>query len=185
MEDKDIIDLYFARDESALEETSKKYGAALSHISKNILKDVHEAGECFNDTLLAAWNHIPPEKPNNLFAYLAKTIRYISFGRVDYHNAQKRNANLVELSEEIENHILQHVDDNMRLEGKEISRVVSVFLKSIKYEHRIIFVRRYWYGDTITVIAEMMHTSEGKIKSVLFRTRNKLKEYLEKEGISI
>ena len=96
MEDKDIIDLYFARNESALEETSKKYEAGLTHISKNILKDVHEAGECFNDTLLAAWNHIPPERPDNLFAYLAKMVRYISFGRLDYHNAQKRSANLVD-----------------------------------------------------------------------------------------
>ncbi len=91
----------------------------------------------------------------------------------------------MELSEEIENHILTHIDDEVKLEGKEISRTVSVFLKSIKYEHRIIFVRRYWYGDSITAIAGIMHMSEGKIKSVLFRTRNKLKEYLEKEGISI
>lgn len=185
MEDKDIVDLYFARNESALEETSNKYGNMLTLISKNILKDVHEAGECFNDTLLAAWNCIPPEKPDNLFAYLAKMVRYISFGRLDYHNAQKRSANLVELSEEIENHVLQHVNDEIQLEGKEISRAVSVFLKSIKYEHRIVFVRRYWYGDTIAVIAKMMNMSEGKIKSILFRTRSKLREYLEKEEIQI
>lgn len=185
MEDQEIIDMFFERDEGALEETSKKYGSILNHISQNILKDVHEAGECFNDVLLGAWNNIPPTRPDNFLAYLAKSIRYISFGRLDYRNAEKRSAELVELSAEMESSIPTQISEEMISESKEISAHISTFLRGIKYEQRIIFVRRYWYGDTILDIANQFSISKGKVKSSLFRTRNKLKEYLESEGINI
>ena len=183
MEDREIIDLYFARAESALEETSKKYGSILTHISENILKDSQEAGECFNDVLLGAWTQIPPAKPDNLFAYLAKSIRYISFGRLDYHNAEKRHAEIVELSAELENSHLVSGSSNTDMDEKELSELVSAFLKERSYEQRVVFLRRYWYGDSIDEIADIMGITKGKVKSILFRMRNKLKEYLEKEGV--
>ena len=107
MKDKEIIGLFFARDELALEETEKKYGPALKCLAKNILKDCHEAGECYNDMLLGAWNRIPPEEPENLFAYLARIIRNIALDRQDYYHAKKRNMNIVELTEEIEECIVR------------------------------------------------------------------------------
>ena len=180
MEDKEIIQLYFTRDECALEETSKKYGSILTHISENILKDVHEAGECLNDTLLSAWNQIPPTKPENFLAYLAKSIRYISLGRLDYHNAKKRRAEIVELSEELEN---SGDNGSSQIEEHELSELVSNFLRQNTYEQRVVFLRRYWYGDSISEISELMGISEGKIKTILFRMRKKLKLYLEKEGV--
>lgn len=183
MEEKEIIDLYFARDETALEKTSQKYGSILTHISENILKDVHEAGECLNDTLLGAWNQIPPVRPENLLAYLAKSIRYISFGRLDYHNAEKRRADIVELSAELENSGLVSKNSNSQIEECELSELVSLFLKDRTYEQRVVFLRRYWYGDSISEISDLMGISQGKVKTILFRMRKKLKEYLEKEGV--
>lgn len=183
MEDKEIIELFFVRDETALEETGRKYGSILKHISENILKDAHEAGECLNDTLLGAWNQIPPTKPENLLAYLAKSIRYISFGRVDYYNAKKRKAEIVELSEELENAGLVSGNDSSQIEEQELSELVTTFLREKNYEQRVVFLRRYWYGDSVSEIAERMGITQGKVKTILFRMRKKLKEYLEKEGV--
>jgi len=183
MEDREIIQLYFDRDECALEETSKKYGSILTHISENILKDVHEAGECFNDTLFGAWNQIPPTKPENFLAYLAKSIRYISLGRLDYHNAKKRQAQIVELSEELENSGVVTDNGSSQIEEQELSELVSDFLRQSTYEQRVVFLRRYWYGDSISEISKLMGMNQGKIKTILFRMRKRLKQYLEKEGV--
>ncbi len=183
MEDKEIIQLYFTRNECALEETSKKYGSILTHISENILKDVHEAGECLNDTLLSTWNQIPPTKPDNLLAYLAKSIRYISLGRLDYHNAKKRRAEIIELSEELENSGVVTDNGISQIEEQELSELVSDFLRQNTYEQRVVFLRGYWYGDSISQISELMGISEGKVKTILFRMRKRLKQYLEKEGV--
>lgn len=185
MEDKEIIELFFAREEAALEETGKKYGSILTHISENILRDAQEAQECYNDTLLSAWNQIPPAKPDNLLAYLAKCIRYISLGRVDYHLAAKRNAEIVELTQELENSGFVSGTMDAELEEGELSRLISTFLREKSYEKRVIFMRRYWYGDSIADIAKKMRITQGKAKSILFRIRNELKEYLIKEGVRI
>lgn len=185
MEDREIIELFFARQESALEETGKKYGSILTHISENILRDAQEAQECYNDMLLGAWNQIPPARPDNLLAYLAKCIRYISLGRVDYRQAAKRNAEIVELTQELENGgFVSGMEDNRYEEG-EIAGLISRFLKEKSYEKRVVFMRRYWYGDTIAEIAKQMQITQGKVKTILFRLRNELKEYLIKEGVHI
>ena len=119
MKDKEIIGLFFSRDELALEETEKKYGSALKCLAENILKDCHEAGECYNDMLLGAWNRIPPEEPENLFAYLARIIRNIALDRQDYYHAKKRNMNIVELTEEIEECIVRESVCSLQEEGSD------------------------------------------------------------------
>lgn len=183
MEEKEIIELYFSRKEAAIEETSYKYGSMLKHISNNILNDEQEASECLNDVLYSAWNQIPPLRPNSLSAYLAKCIRNVSLGRVDYHNMKKRRAEIVELSLELENSILLHNSAEARIEEKELFGQVETFLRGLKQEQRVMFVRRYWYGDSVEEIARRMGLGVSKVKTTLYRIRKKLKEYLEKEGL--
>lgn len=183
MEEKEIIELYFSRNETAIEETSYKYGRALKTISENILNDEQEALECLNDVLYSAWNQIPPLRPNSLFAYLARCIRNVSLGRVEYHNMKKRKAELVELSAELENSILIHNSAEARIEEKELFEQVEKFLRGLKQEQRVMFVRRYWYGDSVEDIAYRMGLGKSKVKTTLCRIRKKLKEYLEKEGV--
>ena len=183
MEEKEIIELYFSRNEAAIEETNYKYGSMLKHISNNILNDEQEASECLNDVLYSVWNQIPPLRPNSLSAYLSKCIRNVSLGRVEYHNMKKRKAEIVELSLELENSILMRNSAEARIEEKELFGQVEIFLRGLKQEQRVIFVRRYWYGDPVEEIACRMGLGVSKVKTTLYRIRKKLKEYLEKEGL--
>ncbi len=138
-----------------------------------------------NDTYHATWNTLPPERPNYFFAYLAKLARNFSFGKYDYYHAQKRCVTVVELSDEIENCIPAPNDLEQKLDSKEIGRIISTFLYEQSSEMRAVFVRRYWYMDPIKDIAEMFQISESKVKSILFRMRNKLREHLEEEDIHL
>lgn len=183
MEDKDIIELYWKRSQQAIAETSGKYGKQLQSLSWRILRNSEDAEECVSDTYHATWNTLPPQRPEFFFAYLAKLTRNFCFGRLDYHQAKKRSAIVVELSEEIENCIPAPDDYEQRMESEEIGKVISTFLYEQSAEMRKIFVRRYWYFDSVLDIAANMQLSESKVKSILFRMRNKLREYLEKEGI--
>lgn len=183
MEDKDIIELYWKRSQQAISETSQKYGIQLQSLSRRILNNVEDAEECVSDTYHATWNTLPPQRPNYFFAYLAKLARNFCFGRLDYRQAQKRNAVVVELSEELENCIPAPNDYEQRLESEEIGKIISEFLYGQSVEMRKVFVRRYWYLDSVRDISASMQLSESKVKSILFRMRNKLREHLEKEGI--
>lgn len=182
-EDNKIVELFIKRDESAIKEVSFKYGNKLNNIAKNILDNISDAQECENDTYMDAWNSIPPNEPKEyLFAYLAKIIRNKALNYYKSRNALKRKAIIVELSKELEECIAApEVDVN--ISDNEVGRLISNFLRDQKEEARIIFVRRYWYVDSINDIAKMFNISESKVKSSLFRTRNKLRVYLEKEGI--
>lgn len=183
MEDKEIIALFWARSQQAIAETAEKYGTRLHRLSMNILHNHEDAQECINDTYHAAWNTLPPEKPDFFFAYLAKLTRNFSFGKYDYYHAKKREATVVELSLELENCIPAPNDLECRLESEEIGRIISEFLQMQPLEMRKVFVRRYWYMDSIHTISHTFRLSESKVKSMLFRMRNKLREYLEREGI--
>lgn len=185
LEDNAIIELYWKRSQQAITETSVKYGSRLQNLSMNILHDNEDAKECVNDTYHATWNTLPPEKPDFFFAYLAKLTRHFSFGKYDYYHAKKRDVTIVELSQELENCISAPNDYEARLDSEEIGRVLSEFLHAQPLEMRKVFVRRYWYAESIHDIAQMFHISESKVKSILFRMRNKLREYLEKEGIAL
>jgi len=185
VDDKDIVDLFIKRDEMAIKEASMKYGSKLNNIAKNILDNEDDAQECENDTYLDAWKLIPPNEPRNyLFSFLAKIIRSKSLNYCKSKNTLKRKAIIVELSKELEECIAAP-DSEGNLCDNEIGSIISFFLRKEKEEVRQIFVRRYWYIDSISDIANRFNISESKVKSILFRTRNKLRFYLEKEGYKI
>lgn len=185
MEDKDIIELYWKRTQRAITETAEKYGNRLHSLSMNILHNYEDAEECVNDTYHETWNHIPPQRPDFFFAYLAKLTRHFSLGRYDYHHAKKRSAEIVELTTELESCIPAPNDYERKLQSEEIGKIISEFLEKQTQQMRIVFVRRYWYMDSIQEIANSQQISESKVKSMLFRMRNKLREYLVKEDIAL
>lgn len=184
MEDDKIIALYWAREESAIRETDVAYGSRLHTLSDRILNSYEDSQECVSDTYLKAWNTMPPQWPKYLFAFLAKICRFICFGRLDWNNAAKRKADVVSLSAEMELCIPDRSVD-ARLEGEELGRLLNAFLDTLSKDSRLIFMRRYWYADSIEDIALRYSMGTSKVKTQLYRTRLKLKEYLEKEGITV
>ena len=186
MEDYEIIRLFWKRDEAAIKHTEVKYGGKLSYLAMKILNSREDTAECVNDTLLKTWNTIPPQKPAYFFAYIAKICRYISFGMLDWKNAQKRNAEIVELTSEMQSCIPDPLSDvDCEIESKEIGRLLNMFLSGLTQEKRLIFMRRYWYADSIHSISQRYGISESKVKTTLFRTRNELENFLRKEGITL
>ncbi len=186
MNDGEIVRLFWERDEMAIKHTEAKYGRNLDHLAMKILKNQEDTAECVNDTLWKTWNTIPPQKPTYLFAYIAKICRYIAFGMLDWKNAQKRNAEVIELTDEMQLCIpdpLSNIDLN--LESKEIGRLLNIFLSGLSQDKRLIFMRRYWYMDSIHSIAQRYGIKESKVKTTLFRTRNELKTFFGKEGFII
>lgn len=185
MDDKEIVDLFIGRDQMAIKEASMKYGSKLNNIAQNILDNEEDAQECENDTYLDAWKLIPPNEPRNyLFSFLAKIIRNKSLNYYKSKNTLKRKAIIVELSKELEECIASP-DSDGNLCDDEIGKIISSFLRKEKEEVRMIFVRRYWYIDSISNIANRFNISESKVKSILFRKRNKLRFYLEKRGYKV
>lgn len=183
MEDEEILDLYWERDEQALAETDKKYGNHLYRLSESIVRNREDAEECVNDTYQKAWENIPPTRPFYLRAYLAKITRHFSFGKLDYHQAARRNVELVTLSRELEDCIPATADENMYIDSCDIGESISSFLQMQKQVHRQIFVRRYFGTDSVKEIAKSYGISESKVKSILFRMRKALKKHLEQGGI--
>lgn len=184
MEDAQIIELYWARNEDAIKETDLAYGRRLHVLADKIVCSHEDAQECVSDTYMKAWNTIPPQRPNYFFAYLAKICRFCAYGILDWRNAAKRNADIVTLSQEMQQCIPDPSHDR-RIEGEEIGEVLNRFLDSISQESRLIFMRRYWYTDTIQEIAARYNITESKVKTQLHRTRIKLHSFLESEGIYV
>ncbi len=187
MRDEEIIELYVKRQEQAVTETDRKYGSRLLGLAMRILNSREDSEECVSDTYLAAWNAIPPTIPVYFFAYLAKITRHAAFGRYDYHTAAKRDCRMMELREE-----LQECVEDKALEGPEehmqaqyVAELLEKFLKALPEEKRKVFLRRYWYFDSIDTISTRYGMSQSKVKSMLFRIRRELKEYLEKEEVHV
>ena len=180
MDDKSIIELYFRRDENALRQTKELYGERLRALAYRILQSREDAEECENDTYMKAWASIPPQKPQHFFAYLAKICRNTALNMAEKQKAEKRSAVIVELSDELS----ECLPDKRSFEDtaeQELGEIISEFLKTLSKENRIIFVRRYFLSETISDISKALGISESKVKSSLFRTRNKLRDYLSKE----
>ena len=184
MTDSQIIALFWERNEDAIRETDAAYGRKLYAVSDKILRSTQDAEESVSDTYMRAWETIPPQRPNYFFAYLAKICRNCSLSRLQWNSAAKRNAEVVSLTQEMENCIPDRSYER-KLEGEEIGRVLNEFLDSISLESRLIFMRRYWYTDSIAEIAARYNISQAKVKTQLHRTRNKLQLYLAKEGIYV
>ena len=184
MTDDQIIDLYWARNEQAIACTDHAYGHKLQNVAGHILEKYEDAEECVSDTYLKAWQTIPPQRPTYLFAFLAKICRHLAFGKLDWDNALKRKAEVVTLSEEMQ---LCIPDRNLeyRLEGEEIGHLLNEFLAVTPKESRMIFLRRYWHGDSIAEISQRFGISRSKVKTSLHRTRGKLKAFLEMEGVTV
>ena len=181
MDDRQIIDLYFARSERAIKETEKKYGKLCMRIARNILGSETDTEECVNDTYLCVWNTIPPQRPNNFMAFISKITRNISLKRLRFDNAVKRSALTVVSLSEIENVIPDFRFSNMG--DEQLGKLISDFLRTEKPDARNVFICKYWFFDTISVIADRYAFSASKVKSMLYHTRNRLRDYLTKEGV--
>ena len=184
MDDTKIIDLFFARDQDAISETDKAYGRKLYVLANNILNNREDAEESLSDTYMKTWEIIPPQRPKYFYAFLASICRHLSFHKVDWNMAAKRNAEVVNLTQEMEL-CIPDTSRERELEGKELGRVMNAFLKSLPKDTRLIFLRRYWHADTIAEIAARYGMTESKVKMQLSRTRAKLQTYLESEGIYV
>lgn len=186
MEDSKIVDLYLARDESAISETSQKYGARLRSLAYGILKSRETAEECESDTYMGAWNAIPPHEPRTyLYAFLARITRHISLNLCRERSRLKRRAFICELSAEMEECIPAPDDVECRIDSIALSDAINGFLGTLSEEKRTVFLRRYWYLDSIEEISRRCGLSQSKVKTMLFRSRNKLREYLIKEGYNL
>ena len=186
MDDSMIVDQYLSRNEEAIKSTAAKYGKALNTLAFSFLEDHATADECENDTYFAAWNAIPPHEPRDyLFPFLRKITRQLCLNRIKEGKRQKRRAEIVQMSEEMANCLPSAQGVESELDAQALGKAISSFLKSISKDRREVFVRRYWYLESIKSIADHCGISESNTKSILFRTRTELKLYLEKEGYTI
>lgn len=184
MTDDQIIDLYWSRNEQAISCTDRIYGSRLLNLAGRILNSREDSEECVSDTYMKAWQTIPPQRPTYFFAFLSKICRHLAFGKLDWDNAVKRKAEVVSLSEELQLCIPDGGWER-KLEGEEIGHLLNEFLAVLPKESRMIFLRRYWYGESVAEIANRYSVSQSKVKTSLHRTREKLRIYLEKEGIAV
>ena len=183
MPDDRIVELYWQRSESAITETADKYGDYCHYIAYNILYNREDAEECVNDTWLDAWDNMPPHKPSILSTFLGKITRRISIDRWRKMNACKRGGGEMDLVlHELEDCISDPTDVEMVIEQQEMARLIREFLDGLGETERRIFLRRYWYMDSIAGIALEFDFTESKTASMLHRTRKKLCNKLESEG---
>ena len=184
MEDSKIIELFFLRNEDAIRHTHDAYGRRLFVLADNIVRNDQDAEESVNDTYMKAWDSIPPQKPIRFFAYLAKICRNFALDKLDWKNAAKRKAEIVSLTQEMEACVPDAVRDRT-LEGKELGMILDSFLRTLSAENRMIFMRRYWFADTVAEIAVRYGISESAVRMRLNRTRDKLAGYLKQEGVHL
>ena len=186
MEDREIVKLYFDRNERAIIETSEKYGRYCSHIAMNILHNRSDAEECVNDTYLKTWNAIPPHKPSVLSTFLGKIVRNLSFNRYKSLHSQKRGGYETDL---ILDELCEIVSDEESVEDSvirgELVNSVNEFLASLSDEKRYIFIRRYWYSDSISEIASNCRRTENSTSVELSRIRGKLRDFIIERGYEI
>lgn len=186
MEDFEIVELYWNRDENAITQTDRKYGKYCRRIAYSILFDHEDTEECVNDTWLQTWNTIPPQRPERLSTYLGKICRNIAINLYEKLTAEKRggtetDACLDEMAEVVgkESDVEEHLDLSF------LTDTINAFLKTCEKQTRIIFVQRYWYMIPVKDIARENHLSESNVKMTLLRTREKLRTYLQEEGYSV
>ncbi len=184
VDDNEIVELYIERDESAIEKTAEKYGSRLRSLAYGILCDRQSAEECENDTYMKAWNSIPPNEPRSyLYPFLARITRHIALNLCRDRERLKRSAFICELDSEMEQCIPAPDDIGMKMDEIALGGAINTFLGALDEEKRNIFIRRYWYLDSVADISARFSMSESRVKTTLFRLRIKLKKHLEKEGM--
>ena len=185
MDDGMIIDMYWNRNESAIEETNKKYGSYCFTIANNILNNKEDSDECVNDTWLRTWNVIPPKKPEKFKIFLGKITRNLSFDKYKSKHSSKRNCEMLYILDELSECISGGNTTDKEVEMKLLSECINSFLKTISERDRAVFLKRYFYALTVTEIADKLNITPNNTSAILSRIRNKLREYLVKEGFEI
>lgn len=183
MEDRELIELLFARSEQAIVELDRKYGWICRSIANRILQNEQDAEECVNDAYLAIWNTVPPQRPDPLSAYLCRIVRNRSVARYHQNTAQKRNGVYDLALDELEHCLSSMQTVETELEAAELSRRLDAFLATLGQKERMLFVRRYWYSDSVAELAERFHMRPNTVSVRLSRTREKLRRELKKEGL--
>lgn len=183
MEDEQIVQLYWERSDRAISETAYKYGTYCRSIAQNILQNPEDAEEIVNDTWLGAWNAMPPHRPGVLSTFLGKLTRRISIDRFRTQTRHKRGGDTVTLAlEELNECVPGGQDIQQELEQRELVRAIDRFLDTLPDRERRIFLCRYWYLDDIAAISARFGFTRSKVKSMLYRIRNKLRTHLQEEG---
>jgi RNA polymerase sigma-70 factor (ECF subfamily) len=185
MEDCKIVDLYFERSQDAIKETDKKYGRYLHYIAYRILESDEDAKEIVNDTYLKAWNTIPPNRPEALKAYVGMISRQLAINRYEEKRAKKRSGESALVLDELAECISAGEGSQDIGESVALKNALNSFVHSLSGNTRNVFLKRYWYASSIAEIAREYKMKESSVKVLLMRTRNKLKEYLIKEGFEI
>ena len=186
MEDSEIVDLYWERSENAIAETSKKYSKYCHYISFNILQNNEDAEECVDDTYIRAWKSMPTQRPARLSTFLGRITRNLSINKYKGYTAEKRGAGQTSLVlSELEDCVPSSENVDQAMDEAALADAVNRFLASLSRKKRIVFMRRYWYLSPVKEIAGEYGINENTVKSMLFRVRNELRLFLEKEGITV
>ena len=180
MEDLQIIDLLFRRSEVAITVLQQQFGGLCRSIISNILPDSRDVEECTSDTYLRVWNSIPPQHPTRLDSYVARIARNVALDRYDYNTASMRHTALTLAYEELAPYLPSHTQET---DNADFRSFINRFLRGLPKATRMMFIRRYWYGESLAQIAKAFECSEEKVKSTLFRTRNKMRQTMMKEDI--
>jgi len=181
MDDQSIIELFFQRDEKALTEIKEKYGKLCYKISGNILKYEEDIEECINDTYFALWNSIPPKNPAHLASYICRILKNLCLNKAKYNSAEKRRDSFTLSLEELSECLADfNTEDPTSVSA--LGEIISRFLRCQSENNRKIFIRRYWYSDSVREISERYGINEKTVRSILHRMRKKLNDYLTKEG---
>lgn len=183
MEDTGIIELYHARNERAIAESERKYGAFCRAVAMNLLRVREDAEECVNDTWHAAWNRMPPDRPQSLKAFLGRITRNLSVSRFRAARAQKRYDGMEILLSELDDCVPDSRGVEETAEGYDLSGLISCWLDRLSTDDRTLFLRRYWYGDAVKDLAHLWNCTPNKMAQRMFALRRDLKDYLEKEGV--
>lgn len=183
MDDEKIIDLFFARSEDAILELEHKYGRVLHSLSFRILNDSQDAEECINDAYLGVWNAIPPARPRKLLAFVCRIVRNISIKRYKKNTAAKRNSHYDVAIEELDGCLVSPTSVEKEMEDRELTKIIEAFLDTLSREDRVIFIRRYWFFDTYSDIADSVGLTEKNVSVRLTRIRDKLRKYLLKKEV--
>ena len=186
MKDTDIVAMYWDRNEEAIAQTQRKYGAYLSKVAYNILSDFEDGKECVNDTYFAAWNSMPTNRPSILSTYLGKIVRQISIDVFRKRNTLKRYASEYAVSlDELGDSFSDGMTPELALDAKLLDEAINRFVRELPDDARNTFIGRYYFFDSLKNVAAYCGMNESKAKSLLYRTRQSLKTYLVKEGFDV
>lgn len=185
MDDASIIDLYFKRNEQAIKETDLKYGKLCFKLASNMLNNIQDAEECVNDTYMTTWNTIPPTRPFRFSAFLCKITKNLALKKIEHETASKRNRKMSLSIDELGDLVSGMPSPEDEILVKEVTSEVNKFLSKQKERDQMIFVKRYWYYESVSAIAKDFQITEKNASAILLRLRQKLKAHLMKEGFDI